>query len=64
MDPFDWTKDKAIYQRWHLWLEQARLTLDAMESEKKLRFLTFTIGSMEKEWDILSHGKTTKSMMD
>ena len=31
---------------------------------------TFTIGSMEREWDILSHGKTTKpsfsslSMMD
>ena len=19
MDPFDWTKDKAIYQRWQLW---------------------------------------------
>ena len=19
MDPFDWTKDKAIYQRWELW---------------------------------------------
>ena len=25
MDPFDWTKDKAIYQRWQLWLEKARL---------------------------------------
>ena len=36
MDPFDWTKDKAIYQRWQLWSEKARLTLDAMEggSEK------------------------------
>ena len=21
MDPFDWTKDKAIYQRWQLWSE-------------------------------------------
>ena len=21
MDPFDWTKDKAIYQRWQMWSE-------------------------------------------
>ena len=28
MDTFDWTKDKAIYQRWQLWSEKARLTLD------------------------------------
>ena len=36
MDPFDWTKDKAIYQRWQLWSEKARLALDAMggDSEK------------------------------
>ena len=33
MDPFDWTKDKAIYQRWQLWSEKARLTLDAMEGD-------------------------------
>ena len=31
MDPFDWTKDKSIYQRWQLWSEKARLTLDAMD---------------------------------
>ena len=24
MDPFDWTKDKAIYNRWQLWSEKAR----------------------------------------
>ena len=30
MDPFDWTKDKSIYQRWQLWSEKARLALDAM----------------------------------
>ena len=35
MDPFDWTKDKAIYQRWQLWSERARLTLDAMEGDSK-----------------------------
>ena len=35
MDPFDWTKDKAIYQRWQLWSEKARLALDAMEGDSK-----------------------------
>ena len=36
MDPFDWTKDKAIYQRWQLWSEKARHALESMEgySEK------------------------------
>ena len=29
MDPFDWTKDKSIYQRCQLWSEKARLALDA-----------------------------------
>ena len=33
MDPFKWTKDKSIYQRWQLWSEKARLTLDAMEGD-------------------------------
>ena len=51
MDPFDWSKDKAIYQRWQLWSEKARHALDAMEGdlEKSLRFHTFTIGLMERE---------------
>ena len=35
MDPFAWTKDKAIYQRWQLWSEKARLTLDAMEGDSE-----------------------------
>ena len=35
MDPFDWTKDKAIYQRWQLWSEKARLTFDAIEGDSK-----------------------------
>ena len=35
MDPFNWTKHKAIYQRWQLWLEKARLTLDAMEGDSE-----------------------------
>ena len=61
MDPFDWTKDKSIYQRWQLWSEKARLALDAMEGDsEKTKFLTSIIGSMEREWDTLSHGKTAK----
>ena len=31
MDPFDWTLDKNIYQRWQLWSHKARLALNAME---------------------------------
>ena len=61
MDPFNWTKDKSIYQRWQLWSEKARLTLDAMEGDsEKTRFLTSIIGSMEREWDTLSREKTAR----
>ena len=35
MDPFNCTKDKSIYQRWQLWSEKARLTLDAMEGDSE-----------------------------
>ena len=35
MDPFNWTKDKSIYQRWKLWSEKARLALDAMERDSE-----------------------------
>ena len=35
IDPFDRTKDKAIYQRWQLWSEMARHTLDAMEGDSQ-----------------------------
>ena len=35
MDPFDWTKDKAIYQRWQMWSEKARYALDAMEGDSE-----------------------------
>ena len=42
MDPFDWTKDKSIYQRWQIWSEKARLTLDAMEGDsEKTKFSYF-----------------------
>ena len=35
MDPFNWAKDKFIYQRWQLWSEKARLALDAMEGDSE-----------------------------
>ena len=35
MDPFDWTKDKAIYQRWQMWSEKARHVLDVMEGDSE-----------------------------
>ena len=35
MDPFKWTKDKSIYQRWQLWSEKARLTFNAMEGDSE-----------------------------
>ena len=35
MDPFDWNKDKAIYQRWQMWSEKARHALDAMEGDSE-----------------------------
>ena len=52
MDPFNWTKDKYIYQRWQLWSEKARLTLDAMEgdSEKtKISYFHHWINGEEME---------------
>ena len=35
MDPFDWTADKNIYQRWQLWSHKARFALDAMEGDNE-----------------------------
>ena len=49
MDPFDWTRDKTIYQRWQLWAHKARLTLDAMEGDsEKTKSPTSIIGSIGK----------------
>ena len=35
MDPFYWSKDKVIFQRWQLWSEKARDALDAMEGDSE-----------------------------
>ena len=41
MDPFDWTADKNIYQRWQLWSHKARLALDATREtmRRKISYL-------------------------
>ena len=45
MDPFDWTKDKAIYQRWQMWSEKATHALDAVEGDsEKSKFHISTTG--------------------
>ena len=44
MDPFDWTADKNIYQRWQLWSHKARLALDAMEGDNEKTKISYTIG--------------------
>ena len=41
MPPFDWTKDKAIYQRWQLWSEKATHTLDCMEGDPVKAKITY-----------------------
>ena len=59
MDPFDWTKDRDGN------CGQRRLDSPLMLwklTQKRLRFLTSIIGSMEREWDILNHGKTAKPL--
>ena len=33
MDPFDWTMDKNVYQRWQHWSHKAKLALEAMEGD-------------------------------
>ena len=41
MDPFDWTMDKDVYQRWQLWSHKARLTLDAMEGDTEMTKISY-----------------------
>ena len=35
IDPFDWTLDKNVYQRWQLWSHKAKLALEAMEGDSE-----------------------------
>ena len=62
MDPFDWTMDKNVYQRWQLWSHKAKLTLEAMkETLRRPRSPTCTIGLMVKAFQRLKDGKTARS---
>ena len=61
MDPFDWTKDKAICKRWQMWSEKARHALEAMEgnSEKtKISYFHHWVDSDERPR--LSHGRIAR----
>ena len=61
MDPFDWTMDKNVYQRWQLWSHKARLALEAMEGDtEKTKSPTCTIGLMVKAFLKLKDGKTAR----
>ena len=35
MDPFNWTKDRDIYQRWQMWSEKARHALKTMDGDSE-----------------------------
>ena len=62
MDPFDWTMDKNIYQRWQLWSHKARLALDAMEGDmRRQRSPTCTIGLMVMVSQRSRDGRIAKS---
>ena len=62
MDPFDWTMDKNIYQRWQLWSHKARLALDAMEGDtENTKIPTCTIGLMVMAFPRSRDGRTAKS---
>ena len=61
-DPFDWTMDKDIYQRWQLWSHKARLALDAMEGDTETpRSPTCIIGLMVMVSQRSRDGRTARS---
>ena len=68
MSPFDWTKDKAIYQRWQLWSEKARHALDCMEEDSvkvKIPYFHHWIdspGMAQIESRITKHSLARKTM--
>ena len=35
IDTLDWTKDKAVYQKWQMWSEKARHALDDIEGDSE-----------------------------
>ena len=64
MDPFDWTKDKAIYQRWQFWSEKAKLTLDAMEGDsERTKISYFHYWIYEKGMGHIESWKNNKTLI-
>ena len=49
MDPFDWTKDKTIYQRWQMWPEKARHALEAIEGDSDKNKISYFHHWVESE---------------
>ena len=61
MDPFDWTKDKTIYQRWQMWSEKLDTSLKQWKViQKKLKFHISTTGLTVKEWTRLRHKRKAR----
>ena len=62
IDPFNWTKDKCIYQRWQIWSEKARLALDAMEGDSEKTKISYfhhwTNGEGMKQIESWKNSKT------
>ena len=42
MDPFNWTMEKNVYQRWQLWSHKARLTLEAMKGDTEKTKISYS----------------------
>ena len=64
MDPFDWTKDKSIYQRWQLWSKKARLDLDAMQGDsEKTKISYFHHWINEEEIGHIESWKNSKTLI-
>ena len=64
MDPFNWTKDKSIYQRWQLWSEKARLNLDAMEGDsEKTKISYFHHWINEEGMGYIESWKNSKTLL-
>ena len=61
IDLFDWTKDKAIYQRWQMWSEKLDMPFKQWKViQKRLEFHISTTGLTVKKWLRLSHGRIAR----
>ena len=62
MDPFDWTMDKDVYQRWQLWSHKARLHwMQWREIQRRPRSPTCITGSVGQVLPKLKDRKTARS---